>query len=159
MHREFTVQNGRMAVESKALDSIDLRIIGTLREDGRLSWRELAERVHLSPTSAADRVRRLERLGVITGYAAQVDPSALGRSVRGVIDVALPPGMDPSDFEEKIVGRPEVTFAAYVTGAADYTIVVDCEGAEGLDAFVRWLKLDAGVARTESKLVLRNLTG
>ena len=148
-----------MAAESKALDTLDQRIIGILRRDGRLSWRELADRVHLSPTSTADRVRRLERLGVITGYAAVVDPAALGRTVRGVIDVALPPGMDPSTFEALIAERPEVTFAAYVTGTADYTIVVDCEGAEGLDAMVRWLKLDAGVARTESKLVLRNLVG
>lgn len=124
-----------------------------------MSWRELAERVHLSATSTADRVRRLERLGVISGYSAVVDPAALGRTVRGVIDVALPPGMDPTEFENKILDRPEVSFAAYVTGTADYTIVVDCEGADGLDALVRWLKGEAGVARTESKLVLRRLVG
>lgn len=148
-----------MTGESKAVDALDRRIIDILREDGRLSWRELAERVHLSATSTADRVRRLERLGVISGYAAVVDPAALGRTVRGVIDVALPPGMDPTEFESKILDRPEVSFAAYVTGTADYTIVVDCEGADGLDAMVRWLKGDAGVARTESKLVLRRLVG
>ncbi|CAB4823099.1 unannotated protein [freshwater metagenome] len=43
----------------------------------------------------------------------------------------------------------------YVTGPADYTIIVECEGAEGLDMFIRWLKAEAGVARTESKFVLR----
>ena len=43
----------------------------------------------------------------------------------------------------------------YVTGPADDTIVVDWAGAEGLDAFIRWMKADAGVARTESKFVLR----
>jgi Lrp/AsnC family leucine-responsive transcriptional regulator len=148
-----------MTGESKAIDALDRRIIDILRGDGRLSWRELAEQVHLSATSTADRVRRLERLGVISGYAAVVDPAALGRTVRGVIDVALPPGMDPTEFENKILDRPEVSFAAYVTGTADYTIVVDCEGADGLDAMVRWLKGDAGVARTESKLVLRRLVG
>lgn len=148
-----------MTGESKAIDALDRRIIDILRSDGRLSWRELAEQVHLSATSTADRVRRLERLGVISGYAAVVDPAALGRTVRGVIDVALPPGMDPTEFENKILDRPEVSFAAYVTGTADYTIVVDCEGADGLDAMVRWLKGEAGVARTESKLVLRRLVG
>ena len=53
----------------------------------------------------------------------------------------------------------EVAFAAYVTGESDYTIVVDCAGAAGLDGFIRWLKAEAGVARTESKFVLRPIVG
>jgi hypothetical protein len=52
-----------------------------------------------------------------------------------------------------------VAFAAYVTGQNDYTIVVDCAGAAGLDGFIRWLKAEAGVARTESKFVLRPIVG
>ena len=50
-----------MAPESPEIDAVDLRILGTLRHDGRISWRELGEQVHLSATSAADRVRRLEQ--------------------------------------------------------------------------------------------------
>ena len=138
---------------------IDQRILGELRNDARLSWRELGERVHLSPTSVAERVRAMERSGVIRGYQVDVDPAALGRGLRAVIDVGLPPAMSPDAFEATLVQRPEVTFAAYVTGKADYTVIVDCDGAEGLDAFIRWLKADAAVANTESKLVLRAVHG
>ena len=148
-----------MPVETSALDAIDHRIIGILQEDGRISWRELADRVHLAPSSVADRVRRLEQAGVIRGYTASIDPRALGRDVRAVVDVALPPGTDPAEFEATLAERDEVALALYVTGPADYTIIVDCVGAEGLDAFIRWLKADAGVARTESKFVLRPVTG
>ena len=148
-----------MPVETSALDRIDHRIIGILQEDGRISWRELADRVHLAPSSVADRVRRLEQAGVIRGYTASIDPRALGRDVRAVVDVALPPGTDPAEFEATLAERDEVALALYVTGPADYTIIVDCVGAEGLDAFIRWLKADAGVARTESKFVLRPVTG
>lgn len=137
------------------LDAIDRRIVGILREEGRISWKELADRVHLAPSSAADRVRRLETLGAIRGYEARIDPAALGRDVRAVVDVALPPGADPALFEARLAERDEVALAMYVTGPADYTIVVDCAGADGLDGFIRWLKTDAGVARTESKFVLR----
>ncbi len=137
------------------LDAIDRRIVGILREEGRISWKELADRVHLAPSSAADRVRRLEALGAIRGYEARIDPAALGRDVRAVVDVALPPGTDPALFEARLAERDEVALAMYVTGPADYTIVVDCAGADGLDGFIRWLKTDAGVARTESKFVLR----
>ena len=137
------------------LDSIDRRIVDLLRKQGRISWKELSDRVHLAPSSVADRVRRLEGGGVIRGYTALIDPTALGRNVRAVVDVALPPGADPAVFEARLAEREEVELAMYVTGPADYTIIVDCAGAEGLDSFIRWLKADAGVARTESKFVLR----
>lgn len=144
-----------MAIESSAIDRLDRRIIDILHDEGRISWKELADRVHLAPSSVADRVRRLEGAGVIRGYQARIEPRALGRDVRAVVDVALPPGTDPADFEARLAQRDEVALAMYVTGPADYTIIVDCAGADGLDAFIRWLKAEGGVARTESKFVLR----
>ena len=148
-----------MATDSSAVDAVDRRILGELRRDARISWRDLGDQVHLSPTSAADRVRRLERDGIIDGYTVRVDAAALGRTVRAVVDVSLGPGDQIERFETALAERDEVTFAAYVTGTADYSIIVECEGAEGLDAFVRWLRADAGVARTETKLLLRVVAG
>lgn len=146
-------------MESSALDDIDRRIIDILRVDGRVSWKELSDRIALAPSSAADRVRRLEAAGVIRGYAASIDPRLLGRDVRAVVDVSLPPGDDPERFEARLRDREEVALAVYVTGPADYTIIVDCAGAAGLDDFIRWLKTEGGVARTESKFVLRPVIG
>jgi len=148
-----------MPDESTVIDRIDRRIIDILGGEGRISWKDLADRVHLAPSSVADRVRRLEAGGVIRGYGAQIDRKALGRDVRAVVDAALPPGLDPAEFERRLLQRDEVELAMYVTGPADYTIIVDCAGAEGLDDFIRWLKTDGGVARTESKFVLRPVLG
>jgi Lrp/AsnC family leucine-responsive transcriptional regulator len=148
-----------MLVKSPEIDRIDRRILDIIVEEGRISWKELADRVHLAPSSVADRVRRLESSGVIQGYQARLDRKALGRDVRAVVDVALPPGLTPGDFEDTLAQRDEVALAMYVTGPADYTIIVDCVGAEGLDDFIRWLKTDGGVARTESKFVLRPVLG
>jgi Lrp/AsnC family transcriptional regulator, leucine-responsive regulatory protein len=144
-----------MAQESSAVDAVDQRILGELRRDARISWRELGAAVHLSPTSAADRVRRMERDGVIEGYTVRIDPAALGRTVRAVVDVSLGAGVLVDDFEARLAQRDEVSFAAYVTGTADYSIVVECAGADGLDRFVRWLRAEAGVSRTETKMLLR----
>ena len=148
-----------MAQEKLAVDAIDRRIIGILARQGRISWRDLADAVHMASSSVADRVRRLEGAGVIRRYRADIDPSALGRDVRAVIDVSLPAGGDPAAFEARLAEREEVELALYVTGPADYTVIVDCSGAEGLDAFIRWLKAEGGVARTESKFVLRPVIG
>jgi Lrp/AsnC family leucine-responsive transcriptional regulator len=79
--------------------------------------------------------------------------------VRAVVDVALPPGLDPAEFERRLGTRDEVALAVYVTGPADYTVIVDCAGAQGLDEFIRWLKTEGGAARTESKFVLRPVIG
>lgn len=148
-----------MAQDSSGVDAIDLRILRELQQDARISWRELGQLVHLSPTSAADRVRRMERDGVIDGYTVRVDPVALGRTVRAVVDVSLGAGDQVDAFEARLARRDEVAFAAYVTGTADYSIIVECQGADGLDAFIRWLRADAGVARTETKLLLRVVAG
>ncbi len=148
-----------MAESSTVIDRIDRRIIDILGSEGRISWKDLADRVHLAPSSVAERVRRLEHAGVVRGYRAHIDRASLGRDVRAVVDVALPPGTDPAEFERRLAARDEVELAMYVTGPADYTIIVDCAGAEGLDDFIRWLKTDAGVARTESKFVLRPVIG
>jgi Lrp/AsnC family leucine-responsive transcriptional regulator len=145
--------------ETAVIDSLDRRIIGELRRDGRISWRELADRVHLAPSSVTDRVRRLQAAGVIRGIHAHIDPAALGRTVRAVIDASLPPGGDPAAFEALLAEREEVALALYVTGPSDYTIIVDCAGAEGLDSFIRWLKAEAHIARTESRFVLRPVIG
>ena len=101
----------------------------------------------------------MERDGVIEGYTVTVDPVALGRTVRAVVDVSLGAGDQVEAFEARLAQRDEVVFAAYVTGTADYSIIVECRGTDGLDAFVRWLRADAGVARTETKLLLRVVAG
>ena len=146
-------------MDTQPISVVDQRILGILRDDARISWRELGDKVHLSATSVAERVRNLERRGVIQGYRATISPAAFGRDLRAVIDIGLPPTMSPEQFETLLLQRPEVAFAAYVSGKADYTVVVDCNGAAGLDLFIRWLKTTAGVSSTESKLVLRPLAG
>lgn len=146
-------------METTELDPIDARIIDALRRDGRLSWRKLADEVFLAPSSVADRVRRLEDEGVITGYTATIDAEAIGRNVRAIVDVSLVPGDHADAFERRLVGREEIVFAAYVTGSSDYSIVAECRGTDGLDAFVRWVRADQAVASTESRLLLRSLVG
>ena len=143
---------------SKVFDQIDEVIIGLLRKEGRMSWRELGEFVHLSATSVGDRVRRLEREGFISGYRAMISPQALGKDLAAVVELSLRPDVVPEDFERELAKQTDVSFAAYVTGAADYAVFLDCAGPEGLDRFTRWCKAN-GAASTESRVVLRRVVG
>src|SRR5690606_36659450 len=69
------------------LDAVDWRILTELQADGRLSYNELSRRVALSPPAVAERVRRLEERGVITGYHAHVDLDAVGLSVVALVQM------------------------------------------------------------------------
>ena len=68
-----------------SLDAIDHAILRELQSDARLSYSEIGRRVHISTPTAAERVRRMEREGVITGYRATVDPARLGWDVRALV--------------------------------------------------------------------------
>src|SRR5690349_5187627 len=82
-----------MAFQSeRTLDGTDWQILRELQKNARLSYNELGRRVGLSAPAAAERVRRLEDAGVITGYGAHVDPAKVGLSLLALIQLRCDPG-------------------------------------------------------------------
>jgi Lrp/AsnC family leucine-responsive transcriptional regulator len=108
-------QMAQEAFDSTLLDSTNRRIVGELTEEGRLSMAELGRRVGLSAPAVTERVVRLERSGVITGYRADVDPKALGYPLTAFIRVK--PAMRQLDkVREVALETPEVVECHRVTG-------------------------------------------
>ena len=107
------------------LDRLDRRILRVLQEDAGLSNLELADRVGLSPTPCARRVKRLISEGVITHQVAMVDPKKLGLNLTAHISVTMDRHTPErfETFEETIQGLPEVVDCCVVTGqSADYLL-------------------------------------
>lgn len=102
------------------LDDINRRLIDLLQEHGRMSFRELGERVGLTPPAVTERVRKLEEQGVIRGYRAEVDPELLGLPLLCVIRLNAPRGGQGVD--EIIADLPEVIEANRVTGSESHVI-------------------------------------
>ena len=138
------------------MDSIDSEILKLLRDDGRLSWRDLGAAVGLSANAAADRVRRMRRVGVITGFAALVDPAAGGRRLEALVAVVLGPGTDSDEFAVAAAALEPVTEVLHLAGAPDYQLRVACRDTAELDQLLRALRLRLGAADTETKIVLRS---
>ncbi len=140
---------------SRGLDGIDRDILRLLSRDARQSYVKLGAHVGLSANAVAERVRRLEREGVITGYHARIDPRLVGRPLVALVDLRLAPGTAPDAFEAhaaRLDGVREVTF---VTGRFDYQLLVACRDAADLDRLLRALRGSAGAAETETRVVLR----
>ena len=115
------------------LDAHDTRILAELQADARLSMAELGRRVHLSQPAVTERVRKLETLGVITGYRATVDLGKLGYGIRAIIRV----GRAEYARVVKVVGQtPEIINAYNVTGEDSWVIEIAVIDVRHLDAVV-----------------------
>jgi Lrp/AsnC family leucine-responsive transcriptional regulator len=138
------------------LDRVDSEILSLLRADGRLSWRDLGARVGLSANAAADRVRRLRETGVVTGFAAIVDPAAGGRRLEALVGITLAPGTDSDQFAVDVAALEPVTEVLHLAGSPDYQLRVACRDTSELDVLLRTLRRNLGAADTETKIVLRS---
>jgi Lrp/AsnC family leucine-responsive transcriptional regulator len=142
--------------DNRCVDDTDREILGELMRNGRISYRELGAAVGLSANAAADRVRRLRRDGVITGFTATVDPGAAGRRLHALIDVRLAAAGTNDEFERETAKLDAVLDAVHVTGRFDYQLRVACRDTAELDRLLRHLKRDGGAVDTETRVVLRS---
>lgn len=105
-------------------DRVDRKILDILQRDGRISITDLAQEVGLSATPCAERVRRLERNGVIIGYHARISPQALGKTLLVFLEIKL--SVKSDDVFEKIRkeldGMPDVLECHLVSGDFDYLV-------------------------------------
>ena len=143
-----------------SLDRTDLRILEVLQADGRITNADLAGQVNLSASACLRRVQRLEQDGVITGYAAQVDPRAVGLGLQAFVRVQLErhDAESIAHFVQRVAESKEVVACHALTGDMDYLLHVV---VEDLDHFSRFL-LDrllneSGVADVNSSFVLRTV--
>ncbi|MBB3177606.1 winged helix-turn-helix transcriptional regulator [Variovorax sp. Sphag1AA] len=106
------------------LDRTDRKILDILQRQGRISMTDLAEQIGLSTSPCSERVRRMEREGVITGYYARVDPQALGKSLLVFVEVTLSSksGDVFDKVRQELMHIPEVMECHLVSGGFDYLI-------------------------------------
>lgn len=136
------------------MDSHDLKALTLLATRGRASWAELAKKLNFSAPSAADRVRRLEKRGIIQGYEARMDPKRLGYSLTAFVAVTLARNGQRAKFLRAIARTPEILECHHVTGDPDYLLKVRCKDTSDLERVItRQLKRWADV-RTRSTIVM-----
>ena len=140
------------------LDGFDVKILKALAEDGRLSARELGDRIGLSMTPTLRRVRRLEEQAYILGYGARLDEARLGGALSVYVQVTLKAQTEEAItlFEAEIVKASEVMSCFLMTGGADYMLRVVIPDLQAYQAFLmNTLTRVPGVAHIQSSFALK----
>lgn len=121
------------------LDAIDRKILRALQADGKISVGELADRVGLSPSPCARRIRLMENAGVIKGYAAIVDQKKVGLPISAFASIKLERQReeDLDRFEEAVSRWPEVLDCYLMTGQRDYLMRIVAADLEAYERFIK----------------------
>ena len=117
------------------LDDINRELLDILQIDGRISYKELGQRIGLTAPAVAERVRKLEEAGVITGYRAVVDYEAVGFPILSIIRLKAP--MRTEGIDPKIAAIPNVIEASRVTGSDSHVIRARLRRTRDLEELLR----------------------
>jgi len=136
------------------LDEIDLTIIDVLQQSGRTRRNDLAERVGLSLPSVSDRLRKLEKLGYITGYHATVDAKRLGKDITAFVFVTVDSSRHYHQFIEHAAAQDDILECHAITGEGTHLLKVRTANTASLEKLLSRIQAWSGVVSTRTDLVL-----
>ena len=143
------------------LDDLDQRLLLALSRDGRRSAAALAKELKLSRQATTERIRDLERRGVIRGYRADIDPLALGLAVRAHLRLTLD-GSSSSEREKdvlrRLTGNPLVRSVYRVSGEDCFVAEVVCRRIEDVTVILQDLKATRAIQSSRTAFVLETIT-
>ena len=139
------------------LDSIDLRILAELQADGRITNVELASRVGLSAPPCLRRVRRLEEAGVLRGYHADVEPTALGFEITffAIVGLESQKQVILDAFETEVIGWAELRECHMIRGGGDFLLRLVARDTAHENALTARLTSAANVLRVQTLQTIR----
>ena len=144
----------------ETLDPVDWHILAQMQQNARITNVELAKAVHLSPSACLNRVRNLERSGIIARHVTLLDPLKCGLTVSVFIHVTLEKqvGQALNAFEKAVRERPEVMETYLMTGDSDYLLRVVVSDVQELERFiVEFLAKIPGVGNLKSSFALKQV--
>jgi Lrp/AsnC family transcriptional regulator of ectoine degradation len=142
------------------LDKIDVRILGALQRDGRMTKLNLAAKVNLSAAACWERLRRLEEAGVISGYSAGIDAAKLGRFATVLVEIMLKSHRqsDFHRFEAMVMREPAIVGCDAVGGGVDYLLRIMTIDIDSYQRLIdKMLSEDLGIDRYFTYVVTKSV--
>jgi len=140
--------------DRRTIDTIDARILERLQASGRRAYADLGSDVGISGPSAHERVKKLEARGVITGYAATVDPIAVGYPIVAFTWLTQAPGSAGADLTDAFASIDEIEECHHIAGEADYLLKIRARDTHHLEEIIVRLQATPYVFTTQTEIVL-----
>ena len=145
---------------NNTLDHIDKKILDLLQENGRMTNAQLAKDVGLSPPPMLERVRKLEKQGIIRKYVALVDPKKVDRGTMALVSVSLRLHQKNAiqEFVKEIQNIPEILECHHITGEEDYVLKVAIKDIEEYERFLHdRLTRISGIRKIKTSFILKTI--
>jgi Lrp/AsnC family transcriptional regulator, leucine-responsive regulatory protein len=141
-------------VVSDGLSATDARVLEVLQRDGRRPYADLGAEIGMSGPSAHERVKKLEARGVIRGYAAVLDPTAVGLGILGFSWITQAPGTAATDLTDDFAAIPEIEECHHISGEADYLVKIRARDTRDFERVLRQVQATRHVFTTQTDIVL-----
>lgn len=141
----------------EALDELDYKLLDLLKKNAKAPTKYLAAEIGLSVTPTFERIRRMERMGVITGYTVAVDKRKIGKGLRVLCQVSLKEHKEDviAMFEQEIQLLDEVNECMHIAGNFDYLLIVEVKNIQSYEFFLKQkLAKLATISNVQSSFVL-----
>ncbi|OQB24997.1 MAG: Leucine-responsive regulatory protein [Firmicutes bacterium ADurb.Bin182] len=139
------------------MDDIDIKILRILKSDARIPYLAIGKAVNLSTSAVAERVRKLEKKGVISRYAAIIDGKAFEKELTALMHISLGSPIHNDDFQEFVAKQNDILECHYIAGDYDYLLKIITKNPESLEQLLNTIKSQIGVMKTYTNIVLKTI--
>lgn len=150
----FWRERDLLSILNGSIDFTDKKILSALLSKGRSTFAELAAQVGLTAPTVHDRVKKLERSGVIEGYTAMINPAALGYDITAMVRITTVADVTSQDYERQLAEISEIQQCYSVAGDETYVVIVLTRTPKTLEKVLHRIKSIPGTVSTKTSVVL-----
>ena len=139
------------------MDKLDFQIISELRNNARQTASDISKNIHLSVSTVIERIRKMEKNGLIKSYTVIPNDHKLGNDITVLMEVSMEHPRFNDDFISRINDHPNIIACYYLTGEFDFMLKICCRSSEHLEQIHNQIKDCPGVRLTRTHYVLRTV--
>ncbi len=137
------------------MDELDWKIVTLLAKDARMTVKEIAAEVKLTSPAVSERIKRMEKSGIIAGYTVVFDPKLTRQYIHALVSISVAPP-DRAEFHKLLQAEESVEQCFQVTGAHSYMVKVSCRDIEALEKMINRLQK---LGQTNTQIILSTIQG
>ncbi len=139
------------------MDKLDYQILAELRKNARQTASEISKSIHLSVSTVIERIRKMERSGLIEAYTVITSDSRLGNDITVLMEISMEHPRYNDEFIRSVNENPNIIACYYLTGEFDFLLKISCRSSLHLEQIHNTIKDCAGVRLTRTHYVLRTV--